>query len=87
MNWNVSKEDLVKIGEIVEKAKTMKLVTDTLSLNMDLTTTHLNGCPLDLDKLLSFDDFDFVHDISGIQYHINRTTGELGNCFLPRCAR
>lgn len=71
------------ILKIVKRAKT----TDRLSLNMDITACHANGCPLDLEKLLAFDDFNFYHDINGISRNINRTTGKLENCFLPRCAK
>jgi hypothetical protein len=58
-----------------------------LNLVMDLTATHANGCPMDFNKLLTAPDFDFVHDITGIQRHIDRETGKLGNCFLPRFAK
>ncbi len=60
---------------------------DRLDLHMDLTATHANGCPLDFDRLLHFDDFDFSHDIFGIIQHLNRNTGQLGGRFLPRCAK
>lgn len=52
---------------------------------MDLIATHANGCPLDFDKLLAFDDFNFQHDFWGIVSHIDRNTGKLKNNFLPRC--
>jgi hypothetical protein len=42
---------------------------------------------LDLNKLLNFSDLDFIHDVLGIKRHIDRNSGELGGCFLPRCAR
>ncbi len=53
---------------------------------MDITATHANGCPLDLDKLLAAPDFDFAHDVFGIRRHLDRTTGELRDFFLPRCS-
>lgn len=59
---------------------------DALSLDMDLCATHYT-CPLRLADLLAADEFNFVHDISGIMRHLNRQTGELGGCFLPRFAR
>ena len=52
---------------------------------MDISATHLH-CPLDLDQLLKFDDFNFAHDITGISFNLDRVTGKLENCFLPRCA-
>lgn len=54
---------------------------------MDLVATNANGCPLDFERLLNFPEFDFAHDITGIYRHIDRESGKLENCFLPRCAR
>jgi hypothetical protein len=58
---------------------------DGLELNMDLTACHANGCPMDWAMLLAADDFTFVHDIVGIQGHIDRATGRISR-FFPRCA-
>lgn len=54
---------------------------------MDLSACHANGCPLDFKRLLAFPDFDFAHDIFGINQRIDRETGQLRNCFVPRCAK
>ncbi len=59
----------------------------TLDWDMDFVATHRNGTPLDLEKLLGFDDANFAHDAFGIARHLDRTTGELRNFFVPRCAR
>ena len=53
-------------------------------LMMDLEACHCNGNPLDLEGLLHAPDVDFFHDVNGIQYHIDRQTGELLSCFSPR---
>ena len=53
---------------------------------MDFTAAHLNGNPLDLDKLARADDFNFAHDAFGICRHLNRDTGALENFFSPRCS-
>lgn len=53
---------------------------------MDVCACHLK-CPLDLFRLLASDDENFAHDIFGIRRHINRETGELNDCFLPRFAK
>jgi len=58
-----------------------------LDLTMDIIACHANGCPLDLGKLHSFPDFDFVHDVSGIHGRIDRRTGKLTSFFVPRCAK
>lgn len=93
INWKVSKADALVIRDIVARA--MKEYDaleiprpDAMNLTMDLTAAHLNGCPLELDALLNTKrTLDFTHDIGGIQRHINRETGSLENCFLPRFAQ
>lgn len=57
-----------------------------LDADMDITACHANGCPLNLEKLLTAPDFDFAHDIFGIRRHLDRETGELRDRFLPRSA-
>jgi hypothetical protein len=56
---------------------------------MDLLAADgVNGNrPVDLDALASADDFNFIHDVGGICQHIDRTTGKLMDCFVPRYAR
>lgn len=60
---------------------------DRLTLSMDLTACHANGCELDLDKLLGFDPFNFAHDIFGIVKRVDRRSGHLTDCFSPRCSK
>ena len=87
--FTVSKKDSDLITQIVDRAitaETTPRVIDRLSLTMDLTATHRNGCPLKLKKLLEAKPFDFSHDIYGIMRHLDRETGQLGDCFLPRYA-
>jgi hypothetical protein len=59
---------------------------DKLTALMDIEAAHCNGCPLDLNKLLEAPDADFSHDVFGIRRHIDRETGQIGGCFLPRTA-
>lgn len=61
----------------------MEYKPDKMSLQMDLHAARA-ASPLDLEKLLDFDDFNFLHDIYGIMRHIDRDTGEMTQCFLPR---
>ena len=58
-----------------------------MSLHMDITACHLNGTPLRLAELADAADADVVHDVGGIIAHIDRDTGRLGGCFLPRYAK
>lgn len=53
---------------------------------MDLTATH-HTCPLEIEELSTADDGNFAHDVFGIRRHLNRRTGCLEDCFLPRYAR
>ncbi len=91
INWNTTLEEDQLIGKIVDRA--LKSFTELnyggsrMDLNMDITATHCNGTPLDLEKFLQFDEFNFAHDLFGIINNINRETGELDNCFLPRCSK
>jgi hypothetical protein len=57
-----------------------------LTTLMDLSAAQ-NSTPMRLQDLLNFGDPDFAHDVWGISRHINRETGQLEDCFLPRCAR
>lgn len=80
------------IKKIVKRAQQLYkkhegLPYDTQDATMDIEATHSNGCPLDLQKLLDFDDFNFIHDISGIRNCISRKTGKLTKCFVPRSAK
>lgn len=59
---------------------------DRLIALMDMTVAN-NSCPLRLLDLLQAEPADFAHDVFGIYRHIDRSTGELRDCFLPRFAR
>lgn len=85
VSFNVTAQERATIEAIVARASGANLHADRVALQMDITATHANGCALDLGSLLVADDFDFYHDVLGIQRHIDRRTGRLGNFFLPRC--
>lgn len=89
LNWKLTETDMGLIASIVSRAKTTHHKIDALSLTMDITAVHLNDpdIHLDLEGLLNFDNFNFVHDIIGIIQHIDRNTGRIIKGFLPRCAR
>lgn len=98
LNFKVSKQDLKTIVKIVNRAQSLGIVTNPtsgpksrsraeysrLTCDMDITACHCNGNPLDLDRLMAADDFNFSHDVCGIARHINRETGQLEDCFCPR---
>lgn len=88
IKWEATKEELLKMSEIYNRYKKMigSGGRPKMDFIMDIEATHCNGCPIDLDKLLDTPDFDFMHDIAGITNCLDRETGKLKDCFLPRCA-
>ena len=59
---------------------------DEVDIMMDLMACHCNGCPLRLSEMEQADDFNLMHDVTGINAHINRYSGKLERGFLPRFA-
>ncbi|UCV26737.1 DUF6874 family protein [Ferribacterium limneticum] len=86
IKFEVSYKDAGLINKLVERALALECFAgqDRLELEMDIVACHANGCQLALQRLLEADDFNFGHDISGIQKYIDRSTGKLTNFFLPR---
>lgn len=81
------KEYLKSISEVVKRAnKNDLLMFDSISLFMDLECA-VDVFDIDIEKLLTADDFNFAHDICGIQNNLNRYTKQFENCFVPRFAR
>lgn len=67
-------------------ARESSISAQPLDFAMDIVATHANGCPLRLEDLLDANDVDFIHDVFGINRHIDRGTGQLQDCFVPRYA-
>ena len=94
ISFEIGEEDAKLVDKICDRVVDLLLsiegfniyVESRIDLEMDIVACHLNGCPLDLKKLLGADNFNLVHDVGGIRRHMNRTTGKLEDCFLPRCA-
>ena len=79
-------ENKETIMKIIDRAVVKNLLMfDRLSLKMDLDTA-IKEFNLKVDELLAADDFNFAHDIVGIQNHIDRSTKTFINHFLPRYA-
>ncbi len=78
-----TRKEMAVISKIAKRAIALRLATDKMGLEMDLDCVH-NTVKLRLDALLGADKFNFAHDVCGIQNTIDRDTGELKNCFLPR---
>lgn len=87
INWNVSRRDAETISKIADRILAdLSTPDDKMTIVMDLTACHANGVELRLAELLAADKFDLSHDYYGIRRHLNRTTGILEGCFLPRYA-
>lgn len=56
---------------------------DRLTIRMDISAVHAHT-PLDLEEWSKADDENFVHDLGGIRRHLDRDTGKLTDCFVPR---
>lgn len=96
ISFEHSKKDRDLIGRIVDRAMAMArrhklpildMKHPAQSLDMDITACHCNGTPLRLDELADADDTNFGHDVWGIHRYMDRETGHLTNCFVPRFAR
>ena len=82
----MKKENYEIINKICNRANEMNIVLHSrFSLLMDIEKVY-DTIGLKLLDLLESSDFDFTHDIVGIQVNMNRETGNLENGFLPRFA-
>lgn len=90
VNWNAPEGDIRLAGQVANRAvkvwREMGRELDYQQISLDLVACHANGCPMDFAAMLAAGESDFVHDIAGIQRHIDRETGQLRDCFLPRFA-
>lgn len=88
VNFEMASADRVLAEAIAERAcqvlRARGQSPDFLSTLMDIIATHANSNPLRLADLLAADDFNLMHDVSGIAAHLNRQTGRLEGFFVPR---
>ncbi len=90
VSFEISKADSELAMKAAMRAHKLAAANDieyaTMDAELDLEACHCNGTPLNFEKLLTFKDGDFGHDVFGIRRHIDRETGKLGDCFSPRCS-
>lgn len=88
IKWEISNKDFKLIVRIADRVKRdwPDYPDDRRTLIMDLNACHANGCPLDLAALLEANELEFSHDIGEIRKHLNRRTGKIEGCFVPRYA-
>ena len=83
-NLKKRKEESKLIMAIVERAwKSNMLYKEKIDMIMDISKVHENN-PMKLQEWLEADDWNFTHDIVGIATFLDRETGKLMDCFLPR---
>lgn len=87
VGWTATRTELKLIKLICDRYADRGKQFDRMNLSMDLDAVHSNGCPLDFQGLLRSKESDFMHDIHGIGKNIDRHTGRLSDCFVPRCAK
>ena len=91
IKWATNKEDTDLVVKIARRAIAMAEEKNNqyeqITAVMDITDCQNNGAPLKLQELLDADSFNFAHDVFGIRRHIDRHTGHLQNCFLPRYSK
>lgn len=84
INWTATNEEVKAISKIAARAQALNHEYGFTCAMMDIEACHCNGNKLNLTGLLEADDFNFAHDVFGIANNIDRDTGKLLNCFLPR---
>lgn len=87
LNWKTTDTEADLIKQITDRTLRFVPEANRMAVNMDITACHLNDTALDLARLLALPDPDFMHDVGGISAHLDRRTGKLQDCFVPRCAR
>lgn len=93
LNWNTTRQEHEAIMRLIERivrlARAHGIDYIQRDAMMDITACHANGCPLELEKMAATqeDDADVLHDLLGIRRHIDRNTGALRDCFVPRYAQ
>jgi hypothetical protein len=78
-----TEEERVAVKKILDRTQKVIVGVDRLALEMDLAAVHASN-PLRLEELSEADDANFFHDIGEISENLNRETGKLQNCFVPR---
>lgn len=88
MNLDSSKRESDLARKVADRAQTLLdwSSEDRRTFFMDVLVCHKNGNQLDLERFLASAEPDFRHDVHGIQRYLDRRTGQLKECFSPRCS-
>ncbi len=80
----ITKSEFRIIDAIAERAHLMLPDRNIRDIRMDLIAVH-TSYGLRLQDMLDGDDFDFIHDIVGIEANLDRSTFKMIR-FVPRFA-
>jgi hypothetical protein len=72
------------VSRAVEELVTIFLWGDLFDLMADLALCH-RRYRLDLERLSALSGEEFFWEITNINHHINRRTGNIPERFMPRC--
>ena len=80
-------KNIETIGKIVNRAVAINPAYNKTTVMMDLLVLHDTGVEMRWEEFLNAPVFDFMHDINGINRHLNRRTYKLEDGFCPRYAK
>lgn len=80
-------KNIETIGKIVNRAVAINPAYNKTTVMMDLLVLHDTGVEMRWEEFLNAPVFDFMHDINGINQHLNRRTYKLEDGFCPRYAK
>ena len=81
-----TKEKLRLITDIVERADELYIMQsskETLTIDLVIADEEFD---LKLEQLLFADDFNFIHEVVGIQQNVDRENKKMNGEFIPRYA-
>lgn len=87
ISFDATRAERAIVRKIIDRAEALEVVSDRMSSTMDIIACNANGTPLDFERFLATDDFNFLHDFCGIARNMNRETGKIEGGFLPRFHR
>ena len=80
-------KNIETIGKIVNCAVAINPDYNKTTVMMDLLVLYDTRVEMRWDEFLNAPVFDFIHDINGINQHLNRRTYKLEDGFWPRYAK
>ena len=87
IDWEKGTKAEIELASDIAKRVVKLLGTGkVLTFAMDIQACHTHGCCLKLVELLKANNGNFLHDVVGINQHLDHNTGKLKDCFLPRYA-